>query len=119
MGSSSKLISGSNTPQQAPKHHLTTMPSHSYTAAAMTPGGLSLLGQQSPAALTAHSLQQLHHYQQQQLQYATVQNMENRARSRNPLNGLDSMDAAQQQQQPQYTTITTAMGQLSTTPIDV
>lgn len=114
MGSSSKLISGSNTPTLA--KHTMTATSHSYTA--MLPSNLSVLNQQTPSS--SMSLQQLQYQQQQQqanLQYTTVQNLENRARSRNPLNALSDMD--QQHQQPQYTTITTAIGQLSTTPIDV
>ncbi len=53
-------------------------------------------------------------YQQQNLQYTTVQNLENRARSRNPLNGLGNNDL-DHQQQTQYST----MAQLSSNPIDV
>ena len=112
IGSSTKLISGHNTPT-LPKHLGPT--SHSYS---IQNNNLSLL---NTPAISA-SLQQLHYQQQQQmlqqqnlqpnLQYTTVQSLENRARSRNPLNGMtNEMD--NQSQPTQYSNI----AQLN--PIDV
>ena len=56
-------------------------------------------------------LQYQHQNQQPSLQYTTVQSLENRARSRNPLNGLPN----EIDNQTQYSNI----AQLSSTPIDV
>lgn len=116
MGSNSKLISGHNTPT-LPKHFGPT--SHSYSAQHQS-NAFSLLNNQAQDAMSA-SLQQLQYQQQQQmmqqhqqsnLQYTTVQSLENRARSRNPLNGMaNEMDA--QSQPTQYSNI----AQLN--PIDV
>ena len=118
MDSNSKLISGLNTPT-LPKHMGAT--SHSYSV--QPQNNLSLL---SGTPTMSASLQQLHYQQQQQqmlqqhlqqqsnLQYTTVQSLENRARSRNPLNGL-SNEMEQQAQPTQYSNI----AQLSSNPIDV
>ncbi len=103
MDSNAKLISGFNTLTQIPKP-LTT--SSSYMAGAGNCQGLS-------TSNTSTSMQQLHYQQQQSnVQYTTVQNIENKARSRNPLNG----DMETGSQLPtHYTTI----GHLSSNPIDV
>lgn len=108
MGSNTRLLSGSNTPQTQ-KHPAASL---SYT---VTPQQSML--NSTPTGIS-HSMQQLGFQQQQQqqqqanLQYTTVQNM---ARNRNPLNGLD-MDQQAQQQQQQQTQYST-MAQLN--PIDV
>ncbi len=115
MGSNSRLISETNTPTQQQKHHAV---SNSYTAVT-TPQhhqNLSLINNTTPSHLG--SLQQLGFQQQQQqqqqnLQYTSVHNLENRARSRNPLNGLtNEIDT----QNTQYSTLA---AQLSSNPIDV
>ena len=117
MDSNAKLISGFNTPTQLPLAAKPLTSSNSYTASGGN--GLSLLNSSSTASSNiSSSMQQLHYQQQQQqqssVQYTTVQSMENKARSRNPLNGGD-MDTANHQLPTHYTTI----GALSSNPIDV
>lgn len=119
MGSSTRLISGSNTPiqQQRPIANGT---SHSYTISSQVGQNMSLIN--STPNHVSTSLQQLQYQQAaqalhsaNQLQYASVHNMQNQARNRNPLNG--PVDNSQQpQHQQQYTTIA---AQLSSNPIDV
>jgi hypothetical protein len=58
-------------------------------------------------------MQHLQYQNQANLQYTSVHNIENRARSRNPLNGPSDME---NQQQQHYTTMA---AQLSSNPIDV
>lgn len=102
LDSNNKLISGLDTPLQI-KH---TATSHSYSALNPSQNNLSLLNN------TAGSMQHLQFQQNQpNLQYTTVQSLENRARSRNPLNGLPN----EIDNQTQYSNI----AQLSSTPIDV
>ena len=113
MGSSTRLISGSNTPIQQQRQNT----SQSYTV--NTPQGLSLINSTPvPISSSMNHLQFNNNNQNQapNLQYTSVHNMENRARSRNPLNGPADMDNQQQQQQGQYTTMA---AQLSSNPIDV
>lgn len=117
MGSSTRLISGSNTPiqQQRP---MTNGTSHSYTIS--TGQNMSLIN--STPNHVSTSLQQLQYQQAaqalhsaNQLQYTSVHSMQNQARSRNPLNGpVDNTQHAAHQQH--YTTIA---AQLSSSPIDV
>ena len=113
MGSNTRLISGSNTPIQQ-KHLSNTATSHSYTMnTPQQPQNLSLINASTPGM--SASLQQLQY--QNSLQYTAVHNMENRARSRNPLNALSNDIDNQQQHHPtQYTTMA---AQLSANPIDV
>lgn len=115
MGSSSRLISGSNTPTQPGKH----MVSHSYTAVTPSQNNLQIINSTPTIGASLHNIQYQQQQQQQQtnLQYTTVQNLENRARSRNPLNGLSS-EIDHQQQQQQHTQYST-MAQLNANPIDV
>ena len=125
MGSNSRLISEANTPTQPLKHAV----SHSYTA---TPQNMTLAtnihnNNNNNTNSTPNHLQQLGFQNQTNLQYTSVHNLENRARSRNPLNGLNNnneMDPNQQQQQQQqlqhqHTQYSTLAAQLSSNPIDV
>lgn len=106
MGSNSRLISETNTPTQS-KHAV----SHSYSAA-NTPQHQNLSLVNSNSTPLNPSLQQLGYQNQTNLQYTSVHNLENRARSRNPLNGLpNEIDP-----NTQYSTIA---AQLSSNPIDV
>lgn len=113
MGSNTRLISGSNTPIQQHKYQMNPTKTQSYTA--NTQNNLTLM---NSTPTISSSLQQLQYHnqpsQQQQsanLQYTSVHNIENRARSRNPLNGSADME-----NQQQYTTMA---AQLSSNPIDV
>ena len=104
LDTNNKLITGLDTPLQI--KHTTT--SHSYSALNPSQNNLSLLN--STTGSMQH-LQYQHQNQQPSLQYTTVQSLENRARSRNPLNGLPN----EIDNQTQYSNI----AQLSSTPIDV
>jgi hypothetical protein len=131
MGSSSKLISGHNTPTQ-PKHLVmsgggsgSAATSHSYSVQPHNNNNMPLLNANQSASLQQIQHQMFQQQQQQQhahlihqqsnLQYTTVQSLENRARSRNPLNGMPNEIENQSQQPTQYSNI----AQLSSNPIDV
>lgn len=108
MGSNTRLISASNTPIQQQRQMNPT--SHSYTVNNNSQN-LSLIN--STPTQVSSSLQQLQYqnHPNNNIQYTSVHNIENRARSRNPLNGPSDME-----NQQQYTTMA---AQLSSNPIDV
>lgn len=110
MGSNTRLISASNTPIQQQRQMNPT--SQSYTVNNTSQNHLSLIN--STPNQVSSSLQQLQYqnHPNNNLQYTSVHNIENRARSRNPLNGPADME----NQQQQYTTMA---AQLSSNPIDV
>ncbi len=111
MGSNARLISASNTPTQPQR--LISHTSQSYTINSSQPQNLTLHNSSTPNHISSQSMQHLQYQNQANLQYTSVHNIENRARSRNPLNGPSDME---NQQQQHYTTMA---AQLSSNPIDV
>ncbi len=111
-GSNPRLYGNQQQPNQTPTHQAKFNPQASNPTLSYTTSQQNFINQ-SP--FTNGSMQQLNFPHQTHLQYTTVQSLENRARSRNPMTGFQPNEFDPHQQQTQYST----MAQLSSDPIDV